>query len=62
MHSFGSALTLYRSGTLSLPQAARLAGCAEAALASAPGPRTRSRQPRTRDAGVGGPTPLADAD
>jgi hypothetical protein len=45
-HSFRTALTLYRSGTLSLSQAARQAGCSEAAMASALGGRTRSRRAR----------------
>lgn len=31
-HSLTTALTLYHSGTLSLPQAARLAGCTEEEL------------------------------
>jgi len=34
-HSFRSSVTLYRNGTLSLAQAARHAGCSEAAMAAA---------------------------
>ncbi|WP_251342073.1 UPF0175 family protein [Haloplanus halophilus] len=49
-HSFRTALTLYRSGTLSLAQAARQAGCSETAMASALGARTRSRRARIDDA------------
>ncbi|MFC7172420.1 hypothetical protein ACFR97_00915 [Haloplanus litoreus] len=45
-HSFRTALTLYRSGTLSLAQAARHAGCSEAAMASALDGRARSRRAR----------------
>jgi hypothetical protein len=50
-NSFRTALTLYRNGTLSLPQAARRAGCSEAAMAAALGRRTGTRRARIDDAG-----------
>ncbi|WP_435067948.1 DUF7317 family protein [Haloplanus sp. C73] len=34
-HSFRSSVTLYRNGTLTLAQAARHAGCSEAAMTEA---------------------------
>jgi hypothetical protein len=50
-NSFRTAVTLYRSGTLSLPQAARYAGCSEVALAATLGSdrSTPSWSRRVRD-------------
>lgn len=66
-NSFRTALTLYRSGTFSLSQAARHAGCSEAAMASVLGPDgafapSRSARDDIDAPAAGGRPGLAGAD